>query len=104
MAHRPDLLAELVPLFASDSREAWLKLLQHAGVPAGPVNSLGDALNDPQVVHNELITTLAAGTDGPAVPTVGLPMRFDGQRPPVRRTAPALGEHTDEILNWLKEN
>lgn len=104
VAHRPDLLAELVPLFASDSREAWLKLLQHAGVPAGPVNSLGDALNDPQVVHNELITTLAAGTDGPAVPTVGLPMRFDGQRPPVRRTAPALGEHTDEILNWLKEN
>lgn len=93
-----------MPLFASDSREAWLKLLQHAGVPAGPVNSLGDALNDPQVVHNELITTLAAGTDGPAVPTVGLPMRFDGQRPPVRRTAPALGEHTDEILNWLKEN
>lgn len=104
VAHRPDLLAELVRLFASDSREAWLKLLQHAGVPAGPVNSLGDALNDPQVVHNELITTLAAGTDGPAVPTVGLPMRFDGQRPPVRRTAPALGEHTDEILNWLKEN
>ena len=103
VAHRPQLLAELVPLFASDDRRTWLQLLQQTGVPAGPVNSLNDALNDPQVIHNELITTLPAGADGPAVPTVGLPMRFDDQRPPVRCTAPALGEHTDEILNWLEE-
>jgi crotonobetainyl-CoA:carnitine CoA-transferase CaiB-like acyl-CoA transferase len=70
----------------------------------GPVNSLGEALTDPQVVHNQLISTLPAGSDGPAVPTVGLPMRFDGERPDVRRTAPALGQHTEEILTWLKES
>ena len=104
VANRPDLIAVLTPLFAADDRDQWLERLQCAGVPVGPVNSLGEALTDPQVVHNQLISTLPAGPDGPVVPTVGLPMRFDGERPDVRRTAPALGQHTEEILTWLKES
>lgn len=104
VANRPELIAVLTPLFAAADRGQWLERLQCAGVPVGPVNSLGEALTDPQVVHNQLISTPAAGPDGPAVPTVGLPMRFDGERPDIRRTAPALGQHTEEILTWLEES
>lgn len=107
VAHRKELLDVLEPMFASEPRDTWLNRLQEAGVPVGPVNSLGEAMEDPQVVHNEIMVTLPPGPDAatsPSVRSVGLPIRLDGVRPAVRRSAPDLGEHTDEVMQWLEED
>ncbi|WP_026545252.1 CoA transferase, partial [Arthrobacter sp. 35/47] len=70
---------------------------QDAGVPCAPVNSLSEAMSDPQVLHNGLLATMQHPTLG-KMQTVGLPMTFDGERPVIRSAPPLLGEHTREIL------
>jgi crotonobetainyl-CoA:carnitine CoA-transferase CaiB-like acyl-CoA transferase len=94
---RQQLVALLEPILLGRDRDEWLALLQQHGVPCGPVNTLGEAMADPQVKHNELIQTVQHPTLG-ALDTVGLPMRFDGVRPPVRLAPPLLGEHTQQVL------
>lgn len=78
----------------------WLERLQAKGVPCARVNSLSEALSDPQVIHNGLLSTVNHPTVGDLT-TVGLPMTLDGVRPAVRTAPPLLGEHTDEILREI---
>jgi crotonobetainyl-CoA:carnitine CoA-transferase CaiB-like acyl-CoA transferase len=88
----------LIPILelevSSRSIQQIRDLLDQHGVPNAPVQRIDQVVCDPQ--------TLALGIiqRGPenALPTVGLPLRFDGERPAYQRKAPALGEHTVEIL------
>ena len=97
VAHR----AELVPLVAARIAEKpaadWLEQLEVAGIPAGPINTIGQALHDPQAVHRQAVRSVGLGRLG-NVPTVGAPLRFDGQRADADLPPPALGEHTDQVL------
>lgn len=95
--HRAELADQLGALMSQRPSAEWLKTLQAAGVPCAPVNSLSEAMSDPQVVHNGLVARMQHPTLG-ELTTVGLPMRFDGERPPIRNAPPLLGEHTREIL------
>ena len=97
VAHREKLARHLGERMSQRPSKAWLRILQDAGVPCAPVNSLSEAMSDPQVLHNELIANVEHRTLG-TLQTIALPMRFDGKRPPVREAPPLLGEHTLEVL------
>ena len=69
-------------------------LLDAADVPNAPVQTIEQVVQDPQTLA---LGILQEGPEG-AFPTVGLPLTFDGERPPYRAAAPTLGQHT---ADWL---
>ncbi|POF32361.1 CaiB/BaiF CoA transferase family protein [Roseibium marinum] len=98
--------SELVPLLcaqtASRMRDDLLEALELEGVPAGPINSVEDVFNDTQVRHRDLKVELpAGGVAGGSVASVRTPIRFRNASLVLERAAPALGEHTQEILAEL---
>ena len=75
----------------------WLEQLEAAGIPAGPINRVTQALSDVQAQHRAMVRTIAG------VPLVGSPVRLDGARADSDLPPPALGEHTDEVLGGLAD-
>ena len=80
----------------TDPAETWLRRLEEAAVPAGPVLSMLEALRHPQTVAREMVVTVPQGTE--AVETLGSPVKLSGTPATVERGAPAMGEHTGEVL------
>jgi formyl-CoA transferase len=73
----------------------WLEKLEKAGIPAGPINTITQALSDVQAQHRAMVGVLA-GT-----PVVRSPVRIDGARADSDLPPPMLGEHTAEVLQEL---
>ena len=78
------------------SAEEWLRRLEAAEVPAGPVSSMVEALRHPQTVARDMVVTVSQG--GEPVETLGMPVKLSGATASVKHGAPRLGEHTDEVL------
>ena len=96
MQHAPVLDAEIEQAVATRERLELATALSAAGVPCGPVNTLADAFEHPQVVHRGLRAEVDHPSLGP-VPVVRSPLRLS--RTPVRlQASPRLGEHTDAVL------
>lgn len=97
LAQRERVIDILNRLFATDTRENWLKRLDAAKVPAGAVRTLPEALESREVKARGLVTQVPHPTAG-SVPNVALPLHFSGTPvvPPV--AAPMLGQHTDEVM------
>ena len=68
----------------------WQERLDAIGIPCAPINDLSDLLGNPQVQALGMLTA-PPGLD---LPLMGLPLSFDGERPPVRHGAPSLGRDT----------
>jgi crotonobetainyl-CoA:carnitine CoA-transferase CaiB-like acyl-CoA transferase len=119
IAGRPDLAADrrfaknadrvrnravLVPMLEAIVRERpaafWAERLEAAGVPCGPINSIAQALADPQAMARGLRIDLPHPTAG-TVPLVGMPIRMSRSPPGYLRPPPLLGEHTDEVLREM---
>ncbi len=83
--------------FLVRDRAELLEQLSLAGVPAGPINSVPEALAEPQVQHRQMVRPYAHPQAG-SVQLVMSPFRFDGQATNGDRPPPGIGEHTDEIL------
>lgn len=83
--------------FASADRADWLLRLSEAGVPAGPINTVSEALAEPQVQHRDMVRVYGHPAAG-SVPLVMSPFRFGGQGANHERPPPALGQHTEEVL------
>ena len=94
--HREEIVTILEDLFRQRPRGTWLALLEEAGVPCGPVNSLGEALTDPQVAHREMTMTVEHAAAG-SVRLAGAPLKFEGADIP-RTPPPAAGEDTRWVL------
>jgi crotonobetainyl-CoA:carnitine CoA-transferase CaiB-like acyl-CoA transferase len=95
--HRQELESALEAAIARHDRDALLPLLDEAGVPAAPVNTVDQVLNDPQTATRSVIRTMRHPKLG-EIPVVGMPLSFSRLTPDVRRHAPGRGEHTDEVL------
>lgn len=98
--------AVLVPLLEGLTRErpaaTWLAALQAAGVPCGPVNDIAAVFADPQVRHRDMAIEMPSphAADG-IVRLIGNPIHGSANPVSYRRPPPALGEHTDEVLQEL---
>ena len=97
-------LEALVPLIGerlrARSSAEWLAAFDAEGVPAGPVNRIGDMLSDPQVLAREMVVEVDHSRAG-RVKALGNPIKFSATPGEVRRAAPLLGEHTREVLESL---
>jgi crotonobetainyl-CoA:carnitine CoA-transferase CaiB-like acyl-CoA transferase len=94
----------LTPLVAEKLRERpsahWIRELEAAGVPVGPVNQIGDMLADPQVAAREMVLELEHPRAGPTR-ALGMPIKFSEAQADLTRPAPLLGQHSREILEQL---
>ena len=96
-AHRDELRAIVVPVFRERTIAEWMTRLERADVLCAPVNSFADLPNDPQVQATGMVLEETHPRAG-RFTTLGPATRF-AATPGTRRTpAPALGEHTDEVL------
>ncbi len=99
--HADAIAAEIEAIFATAPAAHWLALLEKAGIPCGPINDVGQALNSPQVrARNMAIET--AFEDGTPLLAAGNPVKISGfDDPSSRPKAPALDEHRAAILAEL---
>lgn len=73
-------------------------LLRERDVPVGPVRTVEEVFDDPALLRREAIVDLDLPAGGSRVIAPGIPIRLSGGNPTLERPAPALGEHTDEVL------
>ena len=98
--NRDALVPLLEELFSGRSVEEWLALLKASEVPAGPVNTVDRALNDPQTVARGMVQEIEHPRIGP-LRMVASPLHLEATPPVIRRHPPMLGEHTEEVLGEL---
>lgn len=100
VAARGTLVPMIAEIIASKPAADWLAQLEAAGIPAGPINTISQALADPQVVYRGAQLSFGGGALG-EVPMVGSPIRLDGERSDAPLPPPALGEHGDLLGEWV---
>jgi crotonobetainyl-CoA:carnitine CoA-transferase CaiB-like acyl-CoA transferase len=84
-------------IFAMRPVEEWLALLEKAGVPAGPVYAMDQVYGDPQVKARQMAVEVEHPKAG-STWLIGIPVKLSATPGEIRRPAPTLGQHTDEIL------
>ncbi|KQT79799.1 CoA-transferase [Methylobacterium sp. Leaf465] len=100
LAHREVLIAELETSFAAKTAEEWVADLLAAGIPAGRMNTYPEAFESEHGRHRQMRIEVPHPIEG-NVPNIGFPVKLSGTPAQVRRHAPLLGEHADEILSEL---
>jgi crotonobetainyl-CoA:carnitine CoA-transferase CaiB-like acyl-CoA transferase len=92
VANREELVALLAARFGTEPRATWVERLVEAGVPAAPVQDVGELARHEQTAALGLLQDVGPYT------TVAPPLSVDGERVLHRGPAPALGAHTTEVL------
>ncbi len=95
-----ELAEELDRCFVQRTTAEWLARLEAAGVAAGPVYDMKGVYDDPQVQAREMRVELEHPRAG-RISHIGIPVKLSETPGAIRRPAPLLGEHTDEILREL---
>ena len=96
MKNYESLRAEFAEIFTTRTREEWLHQLHEHDVPAGPINTIDEALADAQVQHLDLIQEFGDGGD--SLRLVESPIAFGRAGTAPRMRPPRIGEHTEEVL------
>jgi len=95
--HRAVLVPLLEAAFRQRPRADWLAALEAAKVPCGSINSVGEALADPQAQARDAVLTLPHPLS-PGLRLVASPMKLSATPVAYRRAPPLLGQHSDELL------
>jgi crotonobetainyl-CoA:carnitine CoA-transferase CaiB-like acyl-CoA transferase len=95
VANREALIPELQQEFRKRTADEWVEEVRAAGVPSGPVNTLADVFADDHVLGSGILQDLDHPSAG-ALKMLASPVLVDGERLPVRRPPPTLGQHTEE--------
>jgi len=97
------LNAELYPLFAGKTTEEWLDTLENAGIPHARINGMDQVMRHPQVLARQMIVDLE-DRKLPEVRVAGNPIKMDSvPERGVRKKAPAIGEHNEEVFGLSRE-
>jgi len=91
--HKQVLLAGIEGVLTTRPAAHWLEVLEKAGIPCAPINTLPEVLAEPQTAASGILQPVP----GHDLRIVALPLRFDGERPPLAGPTPELGEHTKEL-------
>ncbi len=96
--HRDALIPQLEKAFAQKTAGEWITSLTQLGVPCGPLNNIQQVFDDPHVQSRGMQVQIPHPRAG-SVPALANPARLLETPPQYERPAPALGEHTREILS-----
>jgi formyl-CoA transferase len=100
-ANRPALNARIAEIMREHTNDHWVDVMNKAGVPCGPINTIDKVFADPQVQHLGIATPIDHPKYG-AQKVVGQPIHLSRYPQPEKlRHTPEPGEHTDEILKGL---
>jgi crotonobetainyl-CoA:carnitine CoA-transferase CaiB-like acyl-CoA transferase len=95
VVNRGEIVGLVSECIARKPAAEWFEKLDAAGIPAGPINLISQALSDVQAQHRAMVRTIGG------MPLVGSPVRIDGARADSELPPPALGEHTADVLGEL---
>lgn len=98
LRHRAELNALINEALASDTQEGWITRLNAAGVPSGRVQTMTEALADPQVAAQEMVLHVPHERYG-TVGMTGFPIKFSETPLQVRHTTPELGAAGHAVLS-----
>ena len=98
--HHAELHTVLSEIFTERTTEVWLKSLDSAEIPCGPIQNIQQVVEDPQVLARDMIVQILHPIAGP-LRMAGSPLKLSDTPPEITRHAPALGEHTDQVLQSL---
>lgn len=97
MANLGSLTAAMNAVLRTRSRADWMAAFDAAGVPAGPVHTIGEALSHPQTLARNMVVDLVHPQAG-ATRAIGCPIHFSETPSRIDRPAPMLGQHSREVL------
>jgi len=97
MQHLEALTAAMNAVLIAKTKAEWIAAFDTAGVPVGPVHTIGEALAHPQTLARGMVVDLVDPQAG-ATKALGCPIHFSATPTQVTRPAPMLGEHTREVL------
>ena len=96
-ARQDELATLLEETFSTDTTGNWLKLLEDAGVVAGPIYNMDQVYKDPQVLARQMLVDLEDPELG-TIHNIGIPVKLSSTPGQIRTRAPMLGEHSVEVL------
>jgi formyl-CoA transferase len=95
--NRAALAERIESVTRQQPRRHWLEAFQARDIPCGPINSYVDVFADRQIIAREMVVDVEHPTLG-TLRALGSPIKLSETPPAVRRRAPRLGEHTEEVL------
>lgn len=98
--HRPELIEMLSEVFLTRNSTEWVELLMENDIPAGEINNITRAFNNPQTAALGIVQEVDHPTIG-RLKLVRSPMHLSETPPVIERHPPLLGEHTAEVLTEL---
>jgi crotonobetainyl-CoA:carnitine CoA-transferase CaiB-like acyl-CoA transferase len=96
VANRDELVEMLQEGLSQRTADEWVEKIRGVGIPCGPVNTLAEALADEHLSSTDMLQAVEHPLAG-TLRMLASPVLVDGERPPVRRPPPALGQHTEEV-------
>lgn len=94
LKNKEALLPQIELILRQKPRSYWAERFEKAEIPSSPINSLPEVLREEQTKEIGILQPVT----GEDYSLIGLPLLFDKQRPTIKRRAPRLGEHTEEII------
>jgi crotonobetainyl-CoA:carnitine CoA-transferase CaiB-like acyl-CoA transferase len=97
---RKGIFTSFKKIFKTKTRAEWLKILNEADIPCGPVNDLAETFSDPQVIHRKMVVEVNHPRLG-KIKQIGIPIKLSRTPGRIKNLSPRYGEHTTEILKEI---
>lgn len=98
VANRAELIPRLASILARRQTDAWVSALEQVAVPCGPVNTIEQVFNHPQIKHREMVRQVP-NCHGELIDTVASPIKLSATPLQYNSAAPELGQHSGQILS-----
>src|SRR5690606_25560736 len=99
--HRDELIPLLSEYFLAKNADEWVATIHAVKVPVGVINSIEDALNEPQIQSRNMVVDVAHPLND-HFKMIGSPIKLSDTPVEYKHAAPQLGEHTEQVLSQFK--